>query len=108
MGDLEETGSDSPRSKEKQDVEHLNPDAHDKNMQFFLKKPQMNKIRVIYALEKLPMYQRESLVPAAHTTVEVMREEQVDRFTRAKKAAMKLEAKAFYSQYPGQTWKNII
>jgi hypothetical protein len=35
-------------------------------------------------------------------------EERIEECTMAKYAAMKAEAKKFYSKYPGQSWKNIL
>lgn len=47
-------------------------------------------------------------IPAKHVDAHLIEEEHTERCTAWKYAAMKQEAKSFYSQYPNQTWKNII
>jgi len=46
--------------------------------------------------------------PSRYTDQEVLAEEMDDLLKKAKFAAMQVEANRFYSQYKGQTWKNII
>eukprot|EP00929_Paragymnodinium_shiwhaense_P036394 TRINITY_DN19514_c0_g1_i1.p1 TRINITY_DN19514_c0_g1~~TRINITY_DN19514_c0_g1_i1.p1 ORF type:complete len:455 (+),score=118.79 TRINITY_DN19514_c0_g1_i1:173-1537(+) len=62
---------------------------------------------IVYANEKLPPRQQMAM-PVRHTFHKASPEEDDERLTSAKKHAMKLQAKAFYSQRRGQTWKNIL
>jgi len=64
--------------------------------------------RVVYARECVKPSRREqgSRLNVAQTPPSD--EELTEEMTKAKYAAMKQEAKRFYSQYPGQSWKNIL
>lgn len=69
------------------------------------------RLSVVYAREvlssKKQRCQREASVRAVmHETRSY--DEVAEQLTKAKRIAMKQEAKDFYSKYPGQTWKNII
>jgi hypothetical protein len=67
--------------------------------------------RVVYAREApaRPGHRRPcSTGNPAWTTSEASPDERRLELTSAKLAAMRQEAKRFYSQYPNQTWKNII
>lgn len=84
--------------------------------------PRLNEIlsrvdgpRVVYASEALKKCERgrcvalsRGLAPACNASTELSAAEAEFQLTRAKCAAMRLEATQFYSQYPGQTWKNIV
>jgi len=66
--------------------------------------------RVVYASEAAV---RSGVRPCssgnpARITLEPSPDERCYELTSAKLAAMRQEANRFYSQYPGQTWKNII
>mmetsp|Transcript_139156 Transcript_139156/g.259492 ORF Transcript_139156/g.259492 Transcript_139156/m.259492 type:complete len:332 (+) Transcript_139156:64-1059(+) len=68
--------------------------------------------RIVYAVQALQLYDKRS---AAHNrgtpalwSAALSMEELHDQLIRGKFVAMQQEAKGFYSQYPDQTWKNII
>jgi hypothetical protein len=73
-------------------------------------------LHVVYARECLANRKRGSRIlnglprgtPAKTVDSQVLHEEKQETLTKAKLVAMQHEAKKFYSQYPGQTWKNIL
>jgi hypothetical protein len=68
--------------------------------------------RIVYAREALPSQRGDPGssrgVPARYTDKDILAEEFQEMLTKAKYAAMRQEAKDFYSQYAEQTWKNIL
>lgn len=69
--------------------------------------------RVVYACEVLRRYGRRAAGsprgnPALYAETQPTDDEIFIELSRAKFVAMQQEAKDFYSQYPDQTWKNII
>lgn len=69
--------------------------------------------RIVYACETLRRRSKtasgsEGVTPTTLSDRTLSEHELFDKLVRAKTNAMQREAKEFYSQYPGQTWKNII
>jgi len=76
---------------------------------------QENAPRVVYARECVKPSRREqsALMTPVRIRLNVNHarpsvEEMTEEMTKAKYTAMQREAKRFYSQYPGQSWKNIL
>jgi hypothetical protein len=73
-------------------------------------------LRIVYAKEALASQPRGARIfnglprgpPVKIVDRGVLREEQEETLTKAKLVAMQDEAKTFYSQYAGQSWKNIL
>mmetsp|Transcript_88271 Transcript_88271/g.189488 ORF Transcript_88271/g.189488 Transcript_88271/m.189488 type:complete len:463 (-) Transcript_88271:75-1463(-) len=72
-------------------------------------------VKIMYAFEHLPegktlRSQCMNLRPVKHRELDMIpsQVESEEEMTHAKYAAMKVLAADFYSQYPGQTWKNLI
>jgi len=69
------------------------------------------RVKVVYSVERLNQskklrHKQTDLRPVMRR--QKTREELEDEQTRAKYTAMRKEVAAFYSQYPGQSWKNVI
>lgn len=73
-------------------------------------------IKIIYARETLQRQRRGSNafngqtrgLPVKHVHAEVQHQELEETLTKAKLVSMQQQAMEMYSQYPGQTWKNIL
>jgi hypothetical protein len=67
-------------------------------------------LKVVYAHEELSKTKRRFSKPVVYDAEQMQpsKEEFDERQTAAKFAAMRNETRAFYSRYPGQSWKNII
>lgn len=72
---------------------------------------QESGLSVVYAREltgsKQSCHRPEGLRAVLHE-LRSEEEELREHLTKAKQAAMRQEAKEFYSRYPGQTWKNVL
>lgn len=69
--------------------------------------------RIVYARETLARHCRGSPgcprgTPVQYTNEDILADERDEQLKRAKFFAMRREARAFYSKYSTQTWKNIL
>ncbi|CAE8597433.1 unnamed protein product [Polarella glacialis] len=72
----------------------------------FEEKAKSNHVRVVYAREHL---KSNDLQPSRHATRDKLTKEECEEHqTLAKFIAMRQEVTDFYSQYPKQTWKNVL